>query len=167
MKEVLERFIKQQIPLTLDRAKVISVNETHCKVQSITNDKTFFKCSLNAVLDNDDNELKVVPVVGSIVVIACFDRSAAILQTSKVESFKFKFNDIVFEINADGFEIKRNGQSFKNIVENQHKAISDLCDAVNAIIVNPGYGVNPNVAVITAIKTQNELNKENANQIFK
>lgn len=167
MKDVLEKFIKQQIPLTLDKARVISINETHCKVKSLTNEKTFFKCSLNAVLDNDDNELKIVPSIGSVVVIACFDRSAAILQTSKVESLKFKFNDVVFEINSQGFELTRNGQSVRTILENNHDAIMNLCDQVNAIVVNTGYGVSPNVGAINTIKTQVESNKNNANQIFK
>lgn len=167
MKELIERIIKEQLTLSVDKAKVISVNETHCEVQSLSNDKTFFKCSLNAVLDNDVNEVKITPEVNSVVVIAVFDRSAAIIQTSKVKSFSYRYKDNFFELTENGLELTRSGKNLKEAINELQDEITKLCDALSAVVVSPGYGVTPNVGTINSIKAKITENKNTINQLLK
>lgn len=166
IREIIEKIIDEKMLIQIDRAKVISVNGSVAKVQSLTSDKTFFKCSLNAVLDNDDSELKIEPEVGSVVVIGIFNAQAAILQTSKVKSLSYKYQDTFFKLSEDGMQLTRNGKSLKTILTTEHEQLSALCDAVNAIVVLAGNGTGPNVPVITEIKNQVETNKNNIDQLL-
>lgn len=166
IREIIEKIINEKTLVQIDRAKVISVNGSVAKVKSLTTDKTFFKCSLNAIVDNDDSELKVEPEVGSTVVIGIFNNQAAILQTSKVKSLSYKYQDTFFKLSEDGMKLTRNGQSLKEIIKAEHSQLSALCDAVNAIIVLPSYGTGPNVPTITNIKSHVENNKNKIDQLL-
>jgi len=152
IRTIIEKIIDEKMLIQIDRAKVISVNGSSAKVKSLTTDKTFFKCSLNAILDNDDSELKIEPEVGSIVVIGIFNMQAVILQTSKVKSLSYKYQETFFKLSKDGMELTRNGQSLKEILKTENTQLSALCDAVNAIVVLPGFGTTPNIPLITNIK---------------
>ena len=166
IRAAIEKIIDEKMLVQIDKAKVISVNGSVAKVQSLTTDKTFFKCSLNAVLDNDDSELRIEPEVGSVVIIGIFNNQASILQTSKVKSLSYKYQDTFFKLSSDGMQLTRNGQSLKTILKTEHDQLSALCDAVNAIVVSPGYGTSPNVPIITNIKSQVETNKNNIDQLL-
>lgn len=166
IRAAIEKIIDEKMLVQIDKAKVISVNGSVAKVQSLTTDKTFFKCSLNAVLDNHNSELKIEPEIGSVVVIGIFNNQASILQTSKVKSLSYKYQDTFFKLSEDGMELTRNGQSLKTILKTEHEQLSALCDVVNAIIVLPSYGTGPNVPTVTNIKTQVETNKNNIDQLL-
>jgi hypothetical protein len=166
IRAAIEKIIDEKMLVQIDKAKVISVNGSVAKVQSLTTDKTFFKCSLNAVLDNDTSELTIVPEIGSIVIIGIFNNQASILQTSKVKSLSYKYQDTFFKLSGDGMQLTRNGQSLKAILKTEHEQLSSLCDAVNAIVVLPGYGTGPNVPTVTNIKTEVETNKSKIDQLL-
>jgi len=167
MLEALEKIIDGRIKLVIDQAKVISVKDTSCSVKSLTNDKTFFKCSLNAIVDNDDQELKIVPDVGSVVIIGILNDQAIIIQTSKVKSFSFKYTDTVFKIDDAGVQMERENENLKTVINDLQNEIGKLCDALSATIVLPGYGTTPNTAVIGQIKTAVEQTKTRINKILK
>ncbi len=167
MLDAIQKIVDERLGIIIDNAKVISVSSTSCKVESLTTGKTFFKCGLNAIIDNDDQELKIEPEVGSVVLIGIIKNQAFIIQTSKVKSIKFKYEQTSFLVDAEGFEIKRNGKSLKTALNTEHSLISNLCDAVSAIVVLPGYGTTPNVAVINQIKTNVQTNNDDINEILK
>lgn len=167
IREIIEKIIDEKMLVQIDRAKVISITGSVAKVQSLTTNKTFFKCSLNAVLDNDTDELKIVPEIGSTVIIGVFNNQAAILQTSKAKSISYRYQNTFFELTDDGMELTRNGKSLKTILKNEHEQLSALCDAVNAIVVNSGYGTGANVPVVTNIKNQVETNSNDIDQLLK
>ena len=165
--EALEKLIKRMIPIAISEAKVLSVSETTCKVETLTTKKIFFKCALNAIIDNDDQELKIIPELGSVVVIAIFESQATIIQTSKVKSISFKYETTVFKVDGTGLEITRESENLKQVINDLQDEITKLCDALNATVVLPGYGTNPNVTIITAIKTAVNQTKTRLNKILK
>jgi hypothetical protein len=165
--EAIEKIIESKMKLVLDRAKVLSISETTCKVQSLTTNKVFFKCSLNAVIDNEDQELKIEPEVGSVVVIAVFDDATIILQTSKVKSISFKYGETVFKVDGSGTQIERENENLKQVINDLQDEIGKLCDALSATVVLPGYGTTPNVGVISNIKTAVLQTKTRINKILK
>ncbi|MDP3679777.1 MAG: hypothetical protein Q8R22_02955 [Flavobacterium sp.] len=165
--EAIEKIIDGKMKLAIDKAKVISVSESHCTIESLTTNKRFFKCGLNAIIDNDTNELKIEPEVGSVVVVAILNDKATIIQTSKVKSFSFKYGETVFKIDDSGTQIERQNENLKSVINDLQDEIGKLCDALNATIVLPGYGTTPNIANITAIKNTVLQTKTRINKILK
>jgi hypothetical protein len=165
--EAIERIIEGKMTLAIDKAKVLTVTGTTCKVQSLTSNKVFFKCSLNAVIDNDDQELKIEPEVGSIVMIGILNGQATILQTSKVKSFSFKYGETIFKVDGSGTQIERQNENLKSVINDLQDEIGKLCDALSATIVLPGYGTTPSIANITSIKNTVLQTKTRINKILK
>lgn len=165
--EAIEKIIENKIKLQIDKAKVLSISDTSCKVQSLTTGKIYFKCSLKAVIDNDDQELKIEPEVNSVVVIAIFKNQATIIQTSKVKSFSFKYGTTLFKTDNTGVQIERESENLKQVINDLQDQISNLCDALSATIVLPGYGTTPVIPTITAIKTAVNATKTRINKILK
>lgn len=165
--EAIEKIIDGKMLLTIDKAKVLSVTGTTCKVKSLTSGKVFFKCSLNAVIDNDVQELKIEPEVDSIVIIGILKDQATIIQTSKVKSFSFKYETTVFKVDGAGLEITRESENLKQVINDLQDEITKLCDALSATIVLPGYGTTPNTGTITTIKNAVLQTKTRINKILK
>ncbi|WP_348814062.1 hypothetical protein [Flavobacterium maritimum] len=167
IREAIEKIIESKITIVIDKAKVISVGETFCKVQSLTTKKIFFKCSLNAIIDNDAQELKIVPEVGSVIVVAILNDNATIIQTSKVKSISFKYGDTVFKVDESGTQIERESENLKQVINDLQDEIGKLCDALSATVVLPGYGTTPNTGIISNIKTAVLQTKTRINKILK
>ena len=164
MLEAIDKLIDRKLDYVIDKAKVLTVGPTTCKVQSLNTGKTYFKCSLNAVIDNDEQELKIEPEVGSIVLIGILNGQASVIQTSKVKSITYKIGETVFTIDTDGTHIERESENLKTVINDLQDEIGKLCDALSATVVSPGYGTTPNVPVINNIKaaviqTKNRINK--------
>ncbi|MDI5894401.1 hypothetical protein [Flavobacterium algoritolerans] len=165
--EAIERIIEGKLPMTVARAKVIKLNATSCQVRTLTKITDYFQCSYNSIIDNDGQELKIEPEVGSVVVIAIFDSAATIIQTSKVKSFSFKYGETVFKIDDSGTQIERQNENLKSVINDLQDEIGKLCDALNATIVLPGYGTTPNIPNITNIKNKVLQTKTRINKILK
>ncbi len=165
--EALEKIIDGKMKLTIARAKVLSVSETSCKVESESPKKVFFKCALNAIIDNDEQELKITPEVGSVVLIGIVNDQATIIQTSKVKSISFKYETTVFKVDSTGLEIVRESENLKQVINDLQDEITKLCDALSATVVLPGYGTTPNTGIITTIKNAVILTKTRINKILK
>lgn len=164
--EAIEKIIDSKIPITVARAKVIKVNNNSCHVRTLTKIKDYFECSYNAVIDNDDNELKITPEEGSLVVIAIFESQATIIQTSKVKSFSFKYGTTIFKTDDTGVQVERESENLKQVINDLQDQITKLCDALSATVVLPGYGTTPNVPNITNIKTAVLQTKTRLNKIL-
>ena len=168
MLEAIDKLIERKLDYVIDKAKVLTVGPTTCKVQSLTTSKIYFKCSLNAVIDNDEQELKIEPEVGSIVLIGILNGQASvIIQTSKVKSITYKIGETVFTIDVDGTHIERQSENLKTVINDLQDEIGKLCDALSATVVSPGYGTTPNVPIINNIKAAIIQTKTRINKILK
>lgn len=143
MRESLERLIKLCVQPSLALGEILEVKENSCTVELTESKKRLFKCSFNSVLDNEKNYLKVVPKVGSTVVVGMENESSFILSVSEVERIEYKEEDMELRMSKDGFQLERKG-------ENLLKCLEDYIDEVNKIIVINGTTIN--VAKTTAIK---------------
>lgn len=157
--------IQSQKQLRIDTAKVLTVQGNKCKVQSLTTNKVYFKCSIGALLETSENHLSVYPVVGSVVTIGIFDKenTAVLLAVSEVERLYYKQETTELEVDAEGFKIKREGKNLKEVLNTYQDEFGKLCDEVSKIVVS--IGVTPNVPAIQQIKqavvnqNKNDLNK--------
>lgn len=145
MKEIIEALIRENIPLTLDIGVVKKVSGDTCHVESLTTEKDFFKCRLNAIEKNVNEYLKFTPKVNSTVVFGIFKdtEKAIIISTSVIETFEYKVGDLVFKIDENGFVVKKANESLKSV-------LNDFIDEVNKIVVINGNTIN--VGKVTAIK---------------
>lgn len=156
MDEIIKELIEKQIPVFIDVAKVTAIENDVCDVTSLTTDKDFFNCRLNAIETNTDNKLILKPEVGSTVVIGVFKgtEKAVILKFSKVAELNYVQDSTKFKIDANGFEIEREGLNLQSILKqiaiNQNKLNQELQKVVVAI------GVTPDVASLNLIKQDNE-----------
>ena len=128
MEEVIRKLIERHIPLTIDVAKIIAVKGDVAHVESITTEKDFFKCRINATEVNGSNLLKLTPKVGSNVIIGIFKdtEKAVVLSVSEVETISFQNETTHCEVDASGYKIERNGQNLKTV-------LNDYIDEVNKI----------------------------------
>lgn len=147
MEELIRQIIERQIPITIDVAKVVKLKGDVCHVESLSNEKDFFNCRINAIEVNGDNHLKVTPKVGSTVVIGIFKdtEKAVILSVSEAETVNYQIGDTVAQVDAEGFKIERQGENLKQV-------LNEYIDEVNKIKVI--YGNTINVAATTAIKSR-------------
>ena len=143
MRELIEKIIESKLSVVIDKAKILEVSGSNCKVESLSTKKIYFKCSLNSVLSGLDNELKLIPKNGSTVVIGISGNDAFILSTSDVDEIDYKQGTTKLTVNKDGFKIERDGENF-------FQCISDMIDELNKIIVINGTTIN--VAAMQAIK---------------
>lgn len=156
MDEIIKELIEKQIPVFIDVAKVTAIDNDVCDVTSLTTDKDFFKCRLNAIETNTENKLVLKPEVGSTVVIGVFKgtEKAVILKFSKVAELNYAQDTTKFKIDANGFEIEREGLNLQSILKqiaiNQNRLNQELQKVVVAI------GVTPDVASLKLIKQDNE-----------
>lgn len=153
MEEVIRQLIERQIPVTIDVAKVKAIKGDVVHVESISTDKDFFKCRINATEVNGSNRLKITPKVGSTVIIGIFKgtEKAVVLSVSEAETLALQIDSTICEVDASGYKIERNGQNLKTV-------INDYIDEVNKIVVVNGTTIN--VAAT-------ELIKQRLNQILK
>ncbi|RWX03359.1 hypothetical protein [Flavobacterium cerinum] len=143
MRELIEKIIKANLSIVIDRAKVLSVTETHCKAESLTNGSIYFKCALNAIQKNQDDELKATPVVNSEIVVGVLpDGSAFVISMSRVEKLHYRQGKTEMTIDGNGFKITRDN-------ENLFDGIKDLAAEVKKIVVI--YGNGPDVAAIDLV----------------
>ena len=133
--ESLNKIIDSRIPIVVDRAIVLSVSGIDCKVKSETTGKVYFKCSFNAIIDNDSQQLKIEPEVGSVVIISIFKKTASIIQFSKVKSFNFKYKEMVFNVDENGFAIENKGENLGDLIS---KFITEIKTAVIVTPSGPG-----------------------------
>lgn len=150
MKYLIEALIKQNIPLTLDVGVVKKVSGDTCHVESLTTEKDFFKCRLNAVEKNENEYLRFSPKVNSTVVFGIFKdtEKAIVISTSEVDQLEYKTKKTHFKIDDNGYLINREAESLKTV-------LNDYFDEIEKIVIL--YGNNINKPKVAAIRTR--LNK--------
>lgn len=166
MKEILLQLIDGRIPITLDVGTVKSVNGNTCHVESIHSSKDFFSCRINAIEKKQDNYLRVVPSIGSSVIIGVFKDSekAVILSVSEVDEMEYSQNGTRVLVSGQGVEIERNKTSFKDVLNDV------LIELKNTVIevakVQSVLGIPPDGTTKITSSIESKI-KVSINQIFK
>lgn len=167
MYEIFEELIKKQIPLTLDVGVVKKVSEDVCNIQSLTTEKDFFKCRLNAIEKNDKDYLKLTPKINSTVVFGIFKdtEKAIIISVSEVEKIEYKVDETSLLFDADGFRFTKDKINLKEVIkeglENQNKVNEVLQKVVVAI------GASPDVPKLIEIKKSTDSVIDNLLKVLK
>jgi len=131
-------------------------------------DFPFEDVRLTSVIDDSDKVVKH-PKLNSTVPISRIgedDDTLFVSAFSEIESIEGIIDDTNFIINAQGYEINRDGENLKEVLNDGIKEFGKLCDEVNKIVVS--IGVTPNVPVITQVKTKMTVQiKQRLNKILK
>jgi hypothetical protein len=161
LKKLLNRF-----PIEIANAKVVSIEENVCHVIIEESKKDIWSCSINSIIENQDNQLIIYPKIGSVVVIGLTgDEGATILAVSEVEKIYFKNEKSDFTFDSSGFQFNRDGENLKEVLNQFQEGFGKLCDELAKVVVS--IGVTPDVPAIQQIK--NEIintNKQALNKIL-
>lgn len=162
LKKLLNRF-----PVVVDTAKIISVDEDKCHAISLTTGQDFKNCSINSIIENNDNKLLLYPKINSVVTIGIYstNNKAVILSVSEVEKIYFKNEKSDFTFDSSGFQFNRDGENLREVLNQFQEGFGKLCDELAKVVVS--IGVTPDVPAILQIK--NEIintNKQALNKIL-
>lgn len=157
LQQALKNLGKRATP-TLS-VEVVSVNKEKgtCRVFE---DGLEFEVRLASVINEDKNRFYLFPKVGSSVLIAPIEEDinrCHVVGYSEIESFSFCTEQTEFQIDQNGFLLKRNETNFKTLLNEL------LTELKNAIIQTPSGVGNfaPNN------KRKFEQINEKINQLFK
>ncbi len=151
-------------------AKVIAVDKADNTITVIdTHEIEYDDVRLTAIVDNEEDSIVLFPKVGSwvlVTIINNIENELFVSKFSEVESLIGKIKKTNFLIDTDGYEINRDGESLKEVIDDTLKEVGKLCDEVSKIVVS--IGVTPNVPVITIIKQKVTIAiKQRLNKILK
>lgn len=136
-------------------ATVTQVNKTDKTVSVIDNDELDYDDVRLTSVINDKNSVVQYPVLGSTVLVCKIgndDNTLFVSAMSEVDSIAGTIATTEFNIDKEGFELKRNEENLKTVLNDQITEFGKLCDEVSKIVVM--QGTSPNVAAITAIRLQ-------------
>lgn len=108
---------------------------------------------LSAIIDGNDQKCFVFPKAGSSVLIEPINEDLKQLYVSKyseVESIYGLIDTTKFTIDKNGFNISRNDENLKQVLNDWQTEFGKLCDELSKVIVS--IGTTPNVPVINDIK---------------
>ena len=162
LKQLLNRF-----PVVLDTAKVVSITDEKCHVISLTTGNDFRKCSINSIIENQDNKLLIYPKINSVVTIGIYstNNKAVILSVSEVEKIYFRNQKSEFTFDSSGFQFNRDGENLKEVLNRFQDGFGKLCDELAKVVVS--IGVTPDVPAIMQIKNDIvNANKQALNKIL-
>lgn len=109
---------------------------------------------LTSVIDNSNKVVQFPKEQTTVLVsrIGDDDNTLFVSAISEVESIEGVIENTNFHIDQDGYDLSRNGENLKEVLNDWQEQFGKLCDEVNKIVVS--IGVTPNVAAIAQIKTQ-------------
>ena len=144
--QAVRGIINKEMNATITVGKVTKVDGNVCDVDR-DNLPELVDVRLNAVQDELESSLTIVPKVGSYVlcgIIEGKEEEAFVISTSEIEKIiiQFKEGDETFEFSEAGFSvILKNGKfDIKNNQEDLKGIISDLIDTINQLTVTTGTG---------------------------
>lgn len=157
LRQGLQFLGKRSVPTTA--VEVVSVDKIKgtCRVQD---EGLEFEVRLASVINEDKNRFYLFPKVGSSVLIAPIEEDinrCHVVGYAEIESLDFCVEQTEFQIDKDGFLLKRDETTFKSVLNEL------LTELKNAIIQTPS-GVG-NFAPNNVAKFE-QIN-EKVNQLFK
>ncbi len=168
LRKAFENMIKK-LPNTFI-AKVLEVDK-NVKVIKIEDDDEFeFEdVRLTSIIDDSNDKVVKFPKVGSFVLVTRIgndDDTLFVSAFSEVESIEGIINDTNFNIDAQGYEINRDGENLKEVLNDYIAQFGKLCDELSKVLVS--IGTTPNVPVINQIKIETTVQiKQRLNKILK
>lgn len=144
MKDFLDHMVEERLSLSIDKGRVYELNGDTCKVKSLTGARNYLRCSITSKVENENEFLKVIPKVGSVVTVGILkDNATIILQTSEVEVIEYNTETTRMHIDKQGYILEKDGENIGN-------CLGDLIDEINKIVII--YGNDINRAAMKAIK---------------
>jgi hypothetical protein len=153
----LHEFLKNRTTIQVVVAKVLNVDmqDETCDVQDLQGHE-YYNVRLRA--QKTSGGMLVVPKIESNVLIGSIGNSDIdyfIVSHSEVSSVKIKIDNTLYEVDNQGFVIKKGGEDLKKIM-------SDLITAITTLTVTCAAPATPstvplNAAVFTQIKTRLNL----------
>lgn len=143
----VEAIIKKNEKMIITSGKVTEVRDESIDVER-EGMPSLLEVRFNSVLNAVQNEFKIVPKKGSIVLCGIIESNiseAILISCSEVEKLKIKVDQLEFECAGDGIKISNNGESFLT-------ALNDMFDELNKILIIQGNTLN--VSKMKAIKTR-------------
>jgi hypothetical protein len=151
-KKLLDFIAKATDDMVL--AKVISAEESVCKVQLIENEDIILENIKTTASQENEKGFLLKPKTDSIVLVS--KRENAIIMFSELETATLKIENTTLKIDATGFEIKKQNETLKKI-------LADLVQVITQMTFTNSAGstaVANNVASFTSITTRiNDLLK--------
>lgn len=124
--------------------KVKSVNGLVCDCEPVDGDADILDVRL--IADESDEFFVLVPAVDSIVVVEFITKEAAyISMVSKISEIKFKIGETYYSATDEGFLIKKNADTLKQI-------LTLIIEAVQVVLVLQGN--NPDYVKLTQALTK-------------
>lgn len=155
--QVIKKMIQEETTVTVVSGTVKEVRENDLDV-SRTDMPDLIGVRFHSVVDDElQSGFKVVPKQGSEVLCALIENDkneAYLLSCSEIETTVVKIGDLLFQCEANGVRITKDGENLKTVFNDFQDAVGELCDKVSAIVVNAGYGVTPDVPGITIVKNK-------------
>ncbi|MBN2669990.1 MAG: hypothetical protein JXR60_12285 [Bacteroidales bacterium] len=144
--QAVKGIINKEMNATITIGTVTSVNSNVCDVDR-NNLPELVDVRLNAVQDELESSLTIVPKIGSYVlcgIIEGKEEEAFVISTSEIEKIiiQFKGGDEKFEFSQAGLSVVLKSGKFdiKNEQEDLKGIISDLIDTINQLTVTTGTG---------------------------
>jgi len=154
IQKAFEALKKRDVYCFVATVLEVDKNTGVCKITD--GDLEYTDVRLSAVIDGKQEKVFVFPKVKSTVLVEPINedlKQLYVAKYSEVESIYGLIDNTEFEIDKDGFLLKRNNEDLKTVLNDFIEEFGKLCDQLNAVVVLPGNGTTPNVAAITAIKT--------------
>ena len=146
--KILDQKIKEAIPIMTFWAKVISVDweKKTMKAKGISDDLMIEDVNLGL------GSLTRKPAEGSKVLVGIEEKQSAnayLVDAKEVEEFEWQTAQCTYKINDEGFLIKKDDDSMKEIMNDLLTEINALNDEVQKIVVS--IGTTPNVPQLQTI----------------
>ncbi len=156
--DALSEYLKRRTKVTLVLAKVTAIDEAAqtCDVEDIVGEHEIFDVRLRASSANKG--LLIVPEMGSQVLIGAIgqsDTEYCVLSFTKVKKLSVEIDSVSYEIDNQGFLIKKGGEDLKKI-------LNDLIQQIQLLTVTCAAPATPsspplNNAAFVAIKSRLNL----------
>ena len=151
MKNELGKFAGRYAPRTIVPATVTAVNGDTTIGVEFSDGTPIPDCRLKSVI-KDGNQVLLIPVVGSSVLVGSIENSSdyVVIAVAEISEVQQIIDGVTYSMSTDGFLIKKGDDTL-------HDALSLIIEAVMQVVVI--YGNNPDYAKLqqALAKVQNIL----------
>ena len=127
MDDLIKKLAKTNDEIYAKVCQVIAVNQSEKTVDVKPVDDTAEIFDVRLQAESETGGLVIYPKVGSSVLVVFINKnSAAVVSTSEIKKFELVIETVKFDIDKDGFLLKKENETLK-------KLMSDLLSAIKAI----------------------------------
>lgn len=143
-------------------AKVVGVDKQNgiCTVEA--DDLEYAEVRLSSVVNNRENVFYLFPVPGSSVIVAPIYNdihNLFVVSYSEVEDLKLNIENTNFEVTPEGFTLKRENESMRNLLDDLKNDLADVCDYIKQTATKAGAAAVIPLATAKKTKFETELKK--------